>query len=114
MKFADELGIPQPTYAGWEIGRTEPPIAALCKIADFLGVSLDELVGHTTVAPHAENVTAKGDINAPVAGGDINGNVGSVHNEVGSSLSDALATIKSQQEEISALRRMLEKALERR
>jgi transcriptional regulator with XRE-family HTH domain len=36
------LGVAQPTYAGWEIGRASPRIQHLGEIACFLGVSLED------------------------------------------------------------------------
>ena len=33
-------------YINYETGRAEPSIANLCKLADFFGISIDELVGH--------------------------------------------------------------------
>lgn len=39
-----ELG--QNSYSNYETGRAEPSIANLCKLADFFGISIDELVGH--------------------------------------------------------------------
>jgi transcriptional regulator with XRE-family HTH domain len=41
------LGIPQPTYAGYETGRNEPDISTLVKIADHYHVSMDFLTGRT-------------------------------------------------------------------
>jgi len=40
-----QLGIPQPTYAGYETGRNEPDIETLVKIADLYHVSMDYLTG---------------------------------------------------------------------
>lgn len=42
---ACELGIARSTYAGYEIGKNEPDIYTLVKIADYYKVSLDYLVG---------------------------------------------------------------------
>ncbi len=44
-EFAEKLGIPYSTYAGYEIKDREPKYELLCKIADLLDVSLDELLG---------------------------------------------------------------------
>jgi len=41
------LGIPQPTYAGYETGRNEPDINTLIQIADLYHVSMDYLTGRT-------------------------------------------------------------------
>ena len=43
--MADELGIAQQTYAHYEVGRIRMPIATLPAIAQFFGVSVDELLG---------------------------------------------------------------------
>lgn len=40
-----ELGIPQPTIANYETGRTEPDIETIGKLADFYEVSVDWLLG---------------------------------------------------------------------
>jgi transcriptional regulator with XRE-family HTH domain len=41
------LGIPQATYSGYEIGRSEPDIATLTRIANLYGVTLDYLAGNS-------------------------------------------------------------------
>lgn len=40
------MGLKQATYANYEIGKTQPTIETLCKIADFFNVSLDYLCEH--------------------------------------------------------------------
>lgn len=44
-EIADILQVSKSTIASWEIGRTEPDIENLGKLADFYLVSLDWLVG---------------------------------------------------------------------
>ncbi len=44
QQMADKLGIPRPTYSGWERGSAEPSLANLKKVCDIYGVSLDNLV----------------------------------------------------------------------
>lgn len=44
-EIAKRLNLPYTTYRNYEIGRNEPTIDTLCKLADFYGVSLDYLVG---------------------------------------------------------------------
>lgn len=44
-KLAEKLGLPLTTYHNYEIGRNEPNIETLCKLADYYNVSLDYLVG---------------------------------------------------------------------
>lgn len=43
--IADALGIPRSTYSGYESGKREPNFETLKRIALFLGVSTDELLG---------------------------------------------------------------------
>ena len=42
--MADKLGIPRPTYSGWERGSAEPSLSSLRQICDIYQVSLDNLV----------------------------------------------------------------------
>lgn len=42
---ADELGIPQQTYAHYEVGRVRMPASLLPPLAEIFGVTVDELVG---------------------------------------------------------------------
>lgn len=46
-KISENLGLPLTTYHNYEIGRNEPNISNLIKLADFYQVSLDYLVGRT-------------------------------------------------------------------
>ena len=48
MRLAIELGIAQETISGYEIDRIKPSADVLCKIADFLNVSTDYLLGRIT------------------------------------------------------------------
>ncbi|MBQ7912360.1 MAG: helix-turn-helix transcriptional regulator [Clostridia bacterium] len=45
VELAKETGIPQSTLSAWEKGINIPNIADCIKLADFYGISLDELVG---------------------------------------------------------------------
>ena len=45
MNFLNHLCITQHGYSNYEIGKTEPKIETLCKLADYFNVSLDYLVG---------------------------------------------------------------------
>ena len=47
-EFANTLGIPPNTYVGYEVRGREPKFDTLCKIADLLEVSTDDLLGRTT------------------------------------------------------------------
>lgn len=44
--FADELGIPYPSYMAYENKQREPKYDVLMKMADKLGVTMDELLGY--------------------------------------------------------------------
>ena len=44
--LAKEIGVSQRTVSHYEKGESEPSLLCLCKIAAFLGVSTDELLGH--------------------------------------------------------------------
>ena len=43
---AKALGVSRSAYANYESGFRTPDIGTLIKLADFYGISLDELVGH--------------------------------------------------------------------
>lgn len=45
QEMADKLGIARGTYAHYEINRREPDNATLARLADFFGVTTDELLG---------------------------------------------------------------------
>lgn len=45
VEMANKLDIPQQTYGNYEVGRSEPNIQTLIKLADFFNCTLDELVG---------------------------------------------------------------------
>lgn len=47
--FANKFNIGRSTYASWEIGRAEPGIEILKKIANFYNTSLDYLCGNTDI-----------------------------------------------------------------
>lgn len=46
--FANTLGIQPNTYVGYEVRGREPKYETLCKIADLLQISTDDLLGRTT------------------------------------------------------------------
>ncbi|WP_426960308.1 helix-turn-helix domain-containing protein [Muricoccus radiodurans] len=56
-QIASELSLPQGTYASYEAGRSEPPIAVFRKLHQVLNLSLDWLLlgqgemQHATTAP---------------------------------------------------------------
>lgn len=45
--FAEKLGIPYTRYISYENKGSEPKYEVLCRIADELGVSVDQLLGHS-------------------------------------------------------------------
>ena len=46
MQLADWTGIPQSTLCAWEKGTNIPNVVDCMKLADFYGITIDELVGH--------------------------------------------------------------------
>ncbi len=48
-QIAEMLHIKQNTYSQYEIGVLNYPVEVLMKLADFYGVSVDYLLGRTTV-----------------------------------------------------------------
>lgn len=47
VELADRLGVARSTYSGYETGKTEPDFDTLEKIANYLEVSYDYLLGRT-------------------------------------------------------------------
>ena len=47
MELADALQISQSSIAKWELGKTEPTLVMLVKLAKFFHVTTDYLVGLT-------------------------------------------------------------------
>lgn len=47
QEMADFLGVDRSTYVKYERGSSDPPTATLVRLADFFGVSVDRLLGHT-------------------------------------------------------------------
>ena len=43
-KVSEATGIPRSTFTDWKNGRSVPKIEKIIKIAEFFGVSVDELV----------------------------------------------------------------------
>jgi transcriptional regulator with XRE-family HTH domain len=43
--LADQLGIPQQTFAHYEVGRARMPVSLLPELAKIFGVAADELLG---------------------------------------------------------------------
>lgn len=108
--IAEACGVSMQTITSWEIGDTEPgSLAALCKLADLFHVSLDKLVGRAKPSENIQTVTVNGgDYNAPVAGRDINGNVGGRGAKPCKDCAAKDRLIASQQQTIDRLSKMLE------
>lgn len=43
-RVAKETGLNEGVFSAWKTGRTKPNVDSLIKIADVLGVTIDELV----------------------------------------------------------------------
>ena len=50
-EVADAVGITERGYRNYELGSREPPLSTLIALADFYGLSLDELVCRERSAP---------------------------------------------------------------
>lgn len=48
-QIAELLNVKQNTYSQYELGVVNYPVEALLKLADFYGVSVDYLLGRTSV-----------------------------------------------------------------
>ena len=55
-EFAKSLGIPYSRYLNYENKGQEPKYETLIKIADTLGRSTDELLGHVTPTVYASHI----------------------------------------------------------
>lgn len=49
LTLGNKIGVAQETISGYEIGRAEPDLSTLCKLADTLCVSVDYLLGRSEV-----------------------------------------------------------------
>lgn len=47
VKVAESIGVTQGALSLWENGTNSMTLESACKVADFYGVSLDELVGRS-------------------------------------------------------------------
>lgn len=45
QQVSKDLGIPQTTYSAYEVGRTNPDIATLIKLADYFHTTIDTMLG---------------------------------------------------------------------
>lgn len=71
-QFAEKLGIPQTTYAGYEKGNSDPPAWFWLAVADRYRVSIDYLMGHTD-DPHRTKYAARSKVEADYYGLDDHG-----------------------------------------
>jgi transcriptional regulator with XRE-family HTH domain len=60
---AQELEIPYSTLANYELGRTEPDIEMIGKLADFYEVSTDWLIGTGVRKYNEETIKLRGKVN---------------------------------------------------
>lgn len=58
---ADALHIPKGTYANWEMDRSDPPLSMLVPLANFYGVTIDDLLNtdRESVARHISQQMAR-------------------------------------------------------
>lgn len=47
-KLSEKIGVSQATVGMWESGKREPNFATMCQLADFFGISVDELLGRSS------------------------------------------------------------------
>ena len=47
QRFAESVGVSQRTVSHYERGESQPALECLCRIADSLETSVDELLGRT-------------------------------------------------------------------
>lgn len=60
LRLSVEVGVAQETISGYELGKTKPSVDTLCKMADFLGASVDYLLERTDVATPVSQLTIDG------------------------------------------------------
>lgn len=46
--LAEKINVTHGAIGNWEMGKRDPDISTLVKIADYFGVSIDYLVGHSS------------------------------------------------------------------
>ena len=54
--FAEEIGVLYNTYKGYESQNKEPKYETLVKIADKLGITTDELLGHIPTVIYSDSI----------------------------------------------------------
>lgn len=56
-RLAEKMGVSQATVGMWESGKREPNFTTLCKLADFFGISADELLGRSIAVVRPANLS---------------------------------------------------------
>lgn len=49
--FSNKIGVKQTTYSNWELGKKEPDLKTIGRIAEFFKVSADQLLGFSNTPP---------------------------------------------------------------
>lgn len=52
--LAEKLNVTRQTVSSWEIGRTEPDIESMTRMAEIFGIDMNELTGFNTAAVNSE------------------------------------------------------------
>lgn len=58
--LAEKINVTHGAIGNWEMGKRDPDISTLVKIADYFGVSIDYLVGHSS-EPYAVSTPTPSD-----------------------------------------------------
>lgn len=59
-ELAKETGISNPMLSNYELGKVNPPVKILTKLADYFGCSIDYLLGHqSSNIVHLDSFTAE-------------------------------------------------------
>ena len=59
-ELAKETGISNPMLSNYELGKVNPPVKILTKLADYFGCSIDYLLGHqSSNIVHLDSFTTK-------------------------------------------------------
>lgn len=60
LRLSVEVGVAQETISGYELGKTKPSVDTICKMADFLGTSVDYLLERTDIQTPISHLTIDG------------------------------------------------------
>ena len=55
-EFSEKIGMPYTTYLSYEKGIKEPSGSNIIKIADKLGITTDELLGHIPTVVYSDSI----------------------------------------------------------